>query len=138
MPADLRVVERVPPVEDYQRLRRSVGWGEIADEVAAAGLERSLVSFCLVDADDAVLGVGRVVGDGNVYFYVQDVIVEAGVRGRGHGRALMDAVMAYLREHASPGAFVGLMAASGAAAFYETFGFERRGSDRPGMWITWR
>ncbi|MGZ4136175.1 MAG: GNAT family N-acetyltransferase [Actinomycetota bacterium] len=83
------------------------------------------------------MGVARVVGDGAVYFYIQDVIVEERLRGRGHGRALMDAVMAFIAREATPGAFVGLMAARDAAGFYERYGFEPRGDDRPGMDMTW-
>jgi ribosomal protein S18 acetylase RimI-like enzyme len=132
---ELRVVERVPSVEDYQRLRRSVGWSDVSDTTAAAGLEHSLASFCLIDDAEGVHGIARVVGDGSIYFYVQDVIVDESLRGRGHGRALMDAVMSYLVAHAEPGAFAGLMAATDTAPFYERYGFERRGDDRPGMGI---
>ncbi|MGZ4130383.1 MAG: GNAT family N-acetyltransferase [Actinomycetota bacterium] len=130
------VVERLPSVHDYQRLRRAVGWSEIDDDAAARGLARSLAAFCLVDGDE-VMGVARVVGDGAVYFYIQDVIVEERLRGRGHGRALMDAVMAFIAREATPGAFVGLMAARDAAGFYERYWFEPRGDDRPGMDMTW-
>jgi predicted GNAT family N-acyltransferase len=130
------VVQRLPSVDDYQRLRRTVGWSEIDDVAAARGLARSLAVFCLVDRDE-VVGVARIVGDGAVYFYIQDVIVEERLRGRGHGRALMDAVMAFIAREATPGAFVGLMAARDAAGFYERYGFEARGDDRPGMGMTW-
>jgi hypothetical protein len=39
-------------------------------------------------------------------------------------------------ELGGPGTFVGLMAATGAGPFYERFGFQPRGDDRPGMWLT--
>jgi len=132
------VVERLPSVEDYQRLRRSVGWSEVSDEAAATGLARSLASFCLVDAAEQILGIGRVVGDAGVYFYVQDVIVDERARGRGHGGALMAALLAYVERAAVPGAFVGLMAARGVSGFYKRYGFERRPDDGPGMAMTWR
>jgi ribosomal protein S18 acetylase RimI-like enzyme len=135
---DLRVVERVPSVEDYRRLRRGVGWNDVDEPAADEGLRRSLASFCLVDAADEVVGIARVVGDGGIYFYVQDVIVDRRYRGRGHGRALMDAVMSFIGREARPGAFVGLMAARGVTRFYERYGFEPRPSDRPGMSLTRR
>jgi ribosomal protein S18 acetylase RimI-like enzyme len=131
-----RVVEQIPTVDEYLRLRRQVGWSEISDEAAAEALERALVSFCLIEEGET-LGIARVVGDGGVYFYVQDVIVDERYRGRGHGRALMDAVMAFIAARATPGAFIGLMAARDAARFYERYGFERRPDDRPGMAMTW-
>jgi GNAT superfamily N-acetyltransferase len=135
---DLRVIERVPGVEDYRRLRRAVGWNDVDPAAAEAALARSLASFCLVDDRNEVLGVARVVGDDGVYFYVQDVIVDERYRGRGYGRALMDAVMRYLSGAARPGAFIGLMASRDVAPFYERYGFERRPDDRPGMALVWR
>jgi GNAT superfamily N-acetyltransferase len=62
--------------------------------------------------------MGRVVGDGGIYFYVQDVIVVPEWQRRGIGSEIMNAIMAFVGSNASPGAFVGLMAARGAAQFY--------------------
>jgi GNAT superfamily N-acetyltransferase len=87
---------------------------------------------CIVLANE-VIGCGRVVGDGGVYFYVQDIIVLPEFQGKGIGRHIMDAIMEYLKTHASNGAFVGLMAAKGVSEFYERYGFKERPSDAPGM-----
>jgi ribosomal protein S18 acetylase RimI-like enzyme len=131
------VIERTPTTEEYQHLRRSVGWTDVDDDAASRGLSRALTSFCLVTDRGDVVGIARVIGDGGIYFYVQDVIVDEAYRGRGHGRALMDAVMAFVAQRATRGAFVGLMAARDVAAFYEPYGFVRRPPDRPGMAMTW-
>lgn len=131
-----RLVERDPTVEEYQRLRRSVGWGEMTDEGVAVGLPNARFSAVLEHDGDAI-GCARVVGDGGLYFYVQDVIVLEEHRGRGLGAMLMDAVMDYLERTAHRGAFVGLMAAVGAEPFYERYGFSRRPDDRPGMARVW-
>lgn len=132
----MRLVERDPTVEEYQRLRRAVGWGEMTKEGVATGLPAALYSV-VVEHDDDVVGCGRVVGDGGLYFYVQDVIVLPGFQGRGLGGRIMGAVMGYLERTARPGAFVGLMAAEGVEAFYELHGFRRRPDDRPGMFRVW-
>jgi GNAT superfamily N-acetyltransferase len=84
-----------------------------------------------------VVACGRIVGDGGMYFYVQDVIVAPVYHGRGLGAQIMDAMIDYLRRTARPGAFVGLMAAQGAEGFYERYGFRRRPDDRPGMFRVW-
>jgi len=60
------------------------------------------------------VGCGRVVGDGGLYFYLQDIALLPEHQGRGLGAAIMDAVMAYLERTARRGAFIGLMAASDA------------------------
>lgn len=76
---------------------------------------------------------GRVVGDGGMYFYVQDVMVMPEFQGRGIGAAVMDAIMRYLEGATAGGAFVGLMAAEGSERFFQRYGFRRRPDDRPGM-----
>ncbi len=77
------------------------------------------------------------VGDGGIYFYLQDVIVRPEQQGRGYGRLIMGALMGFLDRTARPGAFVGLMAATGVAAFYERYGFAPRPEGRPGMYRVW-
>jgi GNAT superfamily N-acetyltransferase len=131
-----RLEERAPTVQEYRRLRDAVGWGEMTDEGLANGLASSLYSCVVLDEGD-VVACGRVVGDGGMYFYVQDVIVLPEYHGRGLGGVVMDAVMRYLESAAKPGAFVGLMAALNAEGFYERYGFQRRPDDRPGMFRVW-
>jgi predicted N-acetyltransferase YhbS len=80
--------------------------------------------------------MGRVVGDGGVYLYLQDVIVLERWRNNGIGTRITEALLDHVRELGGPGTFVGLMAAVGAGPFYERFGFQPRGDDRPGMWLT--
>jgi GNAT superfamily N-acetyltransferase len=67
------------------------------------------------------------------YFYLQDIIVLPAFQSKGLGKRLMKAILAYLEEHARPGAFVGLMAAKDVSSFYTQFGFAVRPSERPGM-----
>jgi GNAT superfamily N-acetyltransferase len=133
---DFQLVERAPSVEEYRRLRGAVAWGEISDEGLAAGLDSGLYA-CVLLHDGDVVACARVVGDGGMYFYVQDVIVLPEYHGRGLGGLVMEGVMRYLGDTAKPGAFVGLMAAKDAEGFYERFGFQRRPDDRPGMFRVW-
>ncbi len=128
--------ERAPTVQEYRRLRGAVGWGEMPEEGLAAGLASSLYSCVVLDGDE-VIACGRVIGDGGMYFYVQDVMVMPEYHGRGLGGLVMDGVMRYLKGAAKPGAFVGLMAAQNAEGFYERYGFHRRPDDRPGMFRVW-
>lgn len=136
MSEPIQLVEREPTPEEYRRLRASVGWNEVADEGVRSGLSRSLFSVVL-ERDGEAVGLGRVVGDGGVYFYVQDVIVLPELHGQGFGTRIMDAVMRYLGTAAVPGSFVGLMAAKGVEAFYIGYGFARRPDDAPGMFRIW-
>jgi ribosomal protein S18 acetylase RimI-like enzyme len=131
------LVERNPTLEEYQRLRAAVGWMDVETEAIDVGLRNSLFSVCIV-SENKVIGCGRVVGDGGIYFYVQDVIVLPEFQGKGIGGRIMNAIMKYLKAHVPDGAFVGLMAAEGVSKFYERYGFKERPSDAPGMFRVFR
>jgi ribosomal protein S18 acetylase RimI-like enzyme len=128
------LVERSPTKEEYQRLRDAVGWGNMNVGAVETGLSNSLYSICVVFGND-VIGCGRVIGDGGIYFYIQDVIVLPEFQGQGVGKRIMNSLMEYLKEHAHAKAFIGLMVAKGAAGFYRRFGFNERPSDGPGMFM---
>lgn len=127
-----QVVECIPTVEEYLALREAVGWGRLDDEMAVCALANALFTVCVLHRGE-VIGCARVIGDGGIYFYLQDIIVLPAFQRKGLGTRLMEAILAYLDAHARPGAFVGLMAAQGASTFYTSFGFAVRPPDRPGM-----
>lgn len=117
-----------PPLCDFMALRTAEGWGQITEEVARATLVGGLINVCAYEGE-TLAGFGRVVGDGVLYFYIQDLIVAPHYRGKGYGRQLMGHLLAEIRNQAAPGATVGLMAAYGKEAFYESFGFISRPND---------
>lgn len=87
--------------------------------------------------DSKLIGFGRVVGDGALYFYLQDVIVLPNYQGKGIGYAITQRLVNHVLAVAPQGAFVGLMAAPGVASLYEKFGFTCRPQDMQGMslWV---
>lgn len=127
------VIEHRPPTtEEYLRLRSSTDWVPLSRELVERGLEQSVFSVCA--CTDDVVGMGRIVGDNSVYFYIQDVIVLPEYRGTGIGTRIMNEIEAYLDKHAGHNAFVGLMAAEGVAEFYKEFGYRKRSAKCPGMY----
>ena len=135
--ADLvTIADGLPSAEKYAAMRADAGWNAVDREAVARGLPASLAAVVARDADGRLVGMGRVVGDGGVYLYLQDVIVLSGWRDRGIGSRITEALLDHVRTLGGPGTFVGLMAAGGAGPFYERFGFARRPEDRPGMWLT--
>jgi GNAT superfamily N-acetyltransferase len=136
MVPEYRLIQRPPTLAEYQALRRLVGWPEVDERATAAGLDHALYSVCVL-VGERVIGCGRVVGDGGIYFYLQDVIVHPDHRGRGLGRRITESLMAYIADHAGRHSFVGLMAAEGVVDFYTPFGFTPRPPGRPGMYRMW-
>lgn len=126
------VVAARPTADQYLHLRQQAGWDPVTLEAARRGLAESIFSLLAVD-DNQVIGCARIVGDGALYFYVQDMLVDRDYRGRGIGTRLMQELLVWLRRHAGEGAFIGLMAAKDAPDFYRRFGFEDRPEGRPGM-----
>ena len=77
------------------------------------------------------------VGDGGIYFYLQDLIVlPPAHQGSGLGRLIMDTLLDFISSRAGQGSFIGLMAAQGAAGFYHKLGFQERPAGAPGMFRT--
>lgn len=133
---EFRLVERPPTVAEYQRLQEAVGWDVLDAEAVARGLGNSLFSVCVTFNGD-VIGCGRVIGDGGMYFYIQDIIVAPEFQGKGIGRRIMETVMGYIRSHAHPNAFISLMATEGVASFYQRYNFREMPPEMPGMFQRW-
>ena len=137
-PEPYRTEERPPSVAELRALNEAVGWTDLPsdDDAVARGLAASLYGVVVTMAGQ-LIAAGRVIGDGGVYFYVQDVIVVPEHQRRGVGDLVMAEIWGYLREHAAKGATIGLMAADGRAGFYERWGFTARPAGGPGMMLAW-
>lgn len=129
---DYAVIERVPTVAEYCKLRIGAGLTAKDQLAAEVGLARTLYSVCIEHRGEAI-GMGRVIGDGGVFFDVVDIAVMPNHQKKGLGKAIMDAIMSYIRRTARPTAWISLMAGPGVEAFYKRYGFITRGADRPGM-----
>ena len=121
-----------PSAKVFAQFRADCGWGLISGSQAQAALDNSLYVICAFDGDKTV-GFGRLIGDGALNFYVQDLIVDSNYRGASIGSTLLDKLLAELKANMGQGqCTVGLMAAVGKEAFYEKFGFIKRPNDRFG------
>lgn len=128
----ITIVATRPTSDQYLHLRQQAGWGGADTQATESGLATSLYVVCALH-DNLVVGCARIIGDGGLYFYIQDMLVDEDYRGAGTGARMMDALLDWLRKNTRPGAFVGLMAAEGASEYYRRFGFEDRPPGRPGM-----
>jgi GNAT superfamily N-acetyltransferase len=135
--SDYRLAERVPSVEDYNRVRVAAGLSEKDAEAARVGLANTLFCACVEDRGE-VVGIGRVIGDGGLFFEVVDIAVVPEHQKKGLGKTIMDALMSWLAVNAPPTAFVNLVADEGLSGFYEKYGFRVRPPEAPGMSFTVR
>ena len=136
-----------PSPERFTELRRRSGMTPRTVESARRGLPGTLYGVIVsVDAppesaaasddvheddDGAIVGMGRIVGDGGAVYQISDVAVDPDHQGNGLGTEIMDRLMAYLEETAPTGAYVNLIA--DVDGFYEQWGFEPVAPGSKGM-----
>ncbi|MFC1841383.1 GNAT family N-acetyltransferase [Thermodesulfobacteriota bacterium] len=133
-------IEEKPSAPEYNNIRRGAGWGEFPDiQGIEKGLDNTLFNLC-VRKNGELIGFGRVIGDGTITFYIQDVIVIKKYQQTGIGKEIMQRLMAYISSVASEGAIIGLLSAKGKEAFYKNFGFISRPNEKygKGMFMYWR
>lgn len=122
MAYDLR--ESVPDPETFVELRAAADMIPRSLDAARRGLPGTVYGVSMVDADtDETVGMARIVGDGGCIYHICDMAVRPAHQGQGLGSRMMDALMAYVEEHAPETAYVNLMA--DVDGFYEQWGFER-------------
>jgi GNAT superfamily N-acetyltransferase len=120
--AEYRLAVEVPSIEEYLRLRVAAGLSPKSAAAAAAGLPNSVFAV-LVRHAAQVVGMGRLIGDGGLFFQVVDIAVEPAHQGRGLGSLIVGRIVEYVHQHAPPGAYVSLLADDGADRLYARFGF---------------
>ena len=116
------LVEQFPDVADYCRLRIATGLSPRTREAAARGLPNTLYGVSLV-RDGAVVGMGRIIGDGGCFYTVVDIAVLPEVQKQGLGKRIMVALDAWLRANAPESACVSLVADGDAKHLYARYGF---------------
>ncbi len=128
----LDIVWSTPTVQAFRDLFATTGW-ELPDEARMrAALAGSFAVACAYVGAQLV-AIVRVISDGAMYAWINDVIVRPEYRRRGIGSALMQEVLRFLAMRGI-GA-VGLFCAQGQEGFYARLGFRPRPATAPGMFL---
>ena len=93
LPEGLVLHEAIPASDEYLALRKLAGLSAFSEEGAAIGLPNSWFAVCVRDGDRLV-GMGRVIGDGGLFFQIVDIAVDPALHRKGVGRAIMAALPA--------------------------------------------
>ena len=122
-----KIENRLPTLTEYRQLCESVGWGHVMNfDVAESALENSVTGFTVRLENGRAIAMGRIVGDGAIYFYIQDVVVNPDYQKQGIGTAILSSLFDYLKENAPSKSFVGLFSTPHAVEFYKKFTLEKR------------
>lgn len=120
--------------EDYNELRRLVGWGSISQRQFNISIPNS--RFITVGkCDGKTISMARAVGDGGYHLLVVDVIVHPDFQRQGIGKQMIAQLMDFVKSgYVEPGetTMVSLLSAKDKEPFYEKVGFMRRPNDERG------
>ncbi len=117
-----QVLHQVPEAATYRHLRSACGLSAKTQEAAERGLQGTLFAVQIADGD-AIIGMGRVIGDGGSMYQVCDIAVLPDYQGQGLGKLIMREIRSYLDENAPESAYVSLIADGPAQHLYAQFGF---------------
>lgn len=132
----IELFENQLDVDTYLNLRDSVDWKVLSRKQAETALGNSLFTLC-VYKNGIPVGMGRIVGDGVVINYIQDLVVRPEYQRDGIGRLLIERLIQYVKETKLPDSeiMLCLMCAKGREEFYKKFDFIARPTEGlgPGM-----
>lgn len=111
--------------QDFVRLRVLTGFADIPIEHAKRALDGGLINVS-AKYGDRLIGMGRMVGDGAMYWYLQEIIVLPEYQKQGVGTKIVNHLVDYAVSHSTTGKFttIGGVSAKGKEEFYSKLGFE--------------
>jgi len=126
------IVERRPTTEEYAAITAAVSFKPHPAEAIEIGLANSLFHACAV-VDDRAIGMGRIVGDGALTFYLTGIMVIPEYQRRGLGTQIVERLLDRVRRVPYANTLVEALPLPGLEGFYARFGFKACRQYAPGM-----
>jgi ribosomal protein S18 acetylase RimI-like enzyme len=127
-----KFIEKLPSPEDYNRFRESAGWGKLDISVVEQSLPKSIYAIC-VEYNSSLVGFGRVVRDGGLCFYIQEIIVLPEHQNHSIGTGILEYIMKYISMNATKRSYVAAMVGKGLKGWYSKYGFWSRPTKSMGL-----
>ncbi|MEE3496500.1 MAG: GNAT family N-acetyltransferase [Butyrivibrio sp.] len=122
---EIKLIDNILKAEDFVRLRIETGFAEVPLEHARRALENGLLNVSAYYQGE-LIGIGRLVGDGAMYWYLQEIIVLPEYQKKGVGTQIVNHLIGYAKEKSKTCKFttIGGVSAKGKEGFYQKLGFE--------------
>lgn len=98
------LVDNILQAEDFVRLRKETGFVEIPVEHAQKALQNGLLNVSALYNGELV-GMGRLVGDGAMYWYLQEIIILSQFQRNGVGTMIINHLVDYVKKNSTTGKF---------------------------------
>lgn len=121
----IKLVDNILQAEDFIRLRIEAGFAEVPLEHARKALQNGLINVSAI-YNGKLVGMGRLVGDGAMYWYLQEIIILPQFQRKGIGTMIVNHLVDYAKANSVAGKFttIGGVSAKGKEPFYKKMGFE--------------
>ena len=122
---EIELIDNVLKAEDFVRLRIETGFTEVPVEHARKALKNGLINVSAY-YEGELIGMGRLVGDGAMYWYLQEIIVLPKYQKQGVGTKIVNHLIEYAKENSKTCKFttIGGVSAKGKEGFYKKLGFD--------------
>ena len=118
-------------VDDYCRLRKSVGFYDIPENLVRDALDKS--GFIVVAyLNDTAIGMARLITEGTQVL-IMDVVVHPDYQNKGIGKGLMERIREYIEKMDYRQMLVNLLTDSTKAGFYEKLGYVK--TEGMSLWL---
>lgn len=123
----IEIKENSNNAEEFNYLYDRVQWGAYDIETTKKLLKHTLYSISVYD-DNKIIGYGRLIGDGIVFVYIKDVMVDPEYQSKKIGTNIMNKLLEKINliKQENPYVRVYLGASKGKEDFYRKFGFIAR------------
>ena len=126
----------IPEVDEYLALRKVCGLSDRGKNASKIGLSNSIYSVIIRrSADQKLVGMGRLIGDGGTAYQIVDIAVHPSEQGKGLAKNIMQLLMTHIENEVDPQAYVNLIADCPADNLYKQFGFVETAPESLGMYL---
>ena len=129
----VKLIDNELTAEEYIELSAAVEFYKPSLGQTKKALENSLLTVKAV-CDGKVVGMGRLIGDGAMYWFIQEVCILPEYQGLGIGKGIVNRMITFVEQSCVSGerVTIQLMAAKGKEEFYKKLGFVSRPNEYSG------